>query len=424
MKSSALHIAAIILLGIVAFGIGIGKRDLWAPDEPRFGQVAREMIQRGDPFVLHVNGEPYSDKPPLHIWITVATTLLRGEDGKDISSFATRLPSVLGGLIGLLATYGIALILFRSTRTAFLSTIALATTLMYSWQAGRAQLDMLMAGWAIVAVLAWLLAERAETRPRRIGAWAAFWVAAALGTLSKGPPAVIVPLGAIGFYLMSRRDLSRTWRTAIIWSVAILLLTLIAGLGLMSGTPFLILTGLTVLGLLAEVVVDWLVPLAREQRGRLILTLGWFFVGLLVFRRRRGRLVRALSHERAQGGLRRHAAGPDRRALPRRRQPQQSAVVLPREHPPQPHALDRFRLLGHLDGLPLAALEDGRTPPCLPLVVDSLHRHLLLALAGQARPVSPAVHSGVRAVRRVVFSTSYSARRSCASAPAGVAPRG
>src|SRR5262245_30224017 len=44
-------------------------RDLWAPDEPRYGQVAREMLEQGRWLVPHANGVPYAEKPPLFFWL-------------------------------------------------------------------------------------------------------------------------------------------------------------------------------------------------------------------------------------------------------------------------------------------------------------------------------------------------------------------
>ena len=44
-------------------------RGLWAPDEPRYAQVAREMFERGDFLVMHLCGDLYPDKPPLLFWL-------------------------------------------------------------------------------------------------------------------------------------------------------------------------------------------------------------------------------------------------------------------------------------------------------------------------------------------------------------------
>jgi 4-amino-4-deoxy-L-arabinose transferase-like glycosyltransferase len=57
------------LLCLILYFTNIGGWDLWAPDEPKFGQITREMLQTNDWFVMHVNREPYSDKPPLFFWL-------------------------------------------------------------------------------------------------------------------------------------------------------------------------------------------------------------------------------------------------------------------------------------------------------------------------------------------------------------------
>ena len=48
------------------------SRGLWAPDEPRYAEVAREIHESGDWLVLHLCGEVYPDKPPLLYWLAGA----------------------------------------------------------------------------------------------------------------------------------------------------------------------------------------------------------------------------------------------------------------------------------------------------------------------------------------------------------------
>jgi hypothetical protein len=73
----------LILIGCFAFGFGIGRRDLWAPDEPRFGQVTREMLQRRDPFVLRVNGWAYPALDPVKSGRPFAEELLKRRRSPD-----------------------------------------------------------------------------------------------------------------------------------------------------------------------------------------------------------------------------------------------------------------------------------------------------------------------------------------------------
>ena len=56
----------------------IWLRPLWPVDETRYASVAWEMWLRGDFLVPHINGEPYSHKPPLLFWLIQAGWALFG----------------------------------------------------------------------------------------------------------------------------------------------------------------------------------------------------------------------------------------------------------------------------------------------------------------------------------------------------------
>ncbi|MCP4658726.1 MAG: hypothetical protein GY856_25220, partial [bacterium] len=65
----------VLLLALVLFGWNLWGYDLWAPDEPYFGEGAREMIADGHWLVPHVNGEVTTDKPPLFFWLIALFSL-------------------------------------------------------------------------------------------------------------------------------------------------------------------------------------------------------------------------------------------------------------------------------------------------------------------------------------------------------------
>ena len=68
------------LIGGLLFLPGLGARDLGNPDEPRYAEIAREMLIEPGPEALLVprlNGQIYSEKPPLLFWcIGLGATLL------------------------------------------------------------------------------------------------------------------------------------------------------------------------------------------------------------------------------------------------------------------------------------------------------------------------------------------------------------
>ncbi len=72
-----------LLLGLVVIiGTGLGIRDPWPADEPRFASLARDMAHSGEWLFPRVGGDLYQDKPPLFFWLlTICYTLFGGFKG-------------------------------------------------------------------------------------------------------------------------------------------------------------------------------------------------------------------------------------------------------------------------------------------------------------------------------------------------------
>jgi 4-amino-4-deoxy-L-arabinose transferase-like glycosyltransferase len=188
----------VLLCGTVLFGINVSGYDLWSPDEPRFAQVAREILQTGDWLVMHVNGEPYYEKPPLMFWMIALFSLPFG----DVSEFSARMPSILGALATLLLTFLLAERMYGK-RVAFTSSIILMTMALFWWQARTAQIDMVLTAWITLTVFAfWRHSETRETK------WlVVMYAAMAAAVLAKGPPGIVFPLLlAFAFYWRQREQ--------------------------------------------------------------------------------------------------------------------------------------------------------------------------------------------------------------------------
>ncbi len=56
-------------LGLLLIATGIGLRDPWPADEPRFALIVRDMVATGDWLLPRVGGDVYADKPPLFFWL-------------------------------------------------------------------------------------------------------------------------------------------------------------------------------------------------------------------------------------------------------------------------------------------------------------------------------------------------------------------
>ncbi len=59
----------LVLALALIIGTGLGIRDPWPADEPRFASLARDMVQSGEWLFPRVGGDLYQDKPPLFFWM-------------------------------------------------------------------------------------------------------------------------------------------------------------------------------------------------------------------------------------------------------------------------------------------------------------------------------------------------------------------
>src|SRR5580658_6119617 len=73
---------------------------LFEPDESRYAQIPREMMERGDLVVPVLQGEPYLDKPPLMYWLIIGSYRLFG-----VSEWAARLVPILSLHLTVLLVY-------------------------------------------------------------------------------------------------------------------------------------------------------------------------------------------------------------------------------------------------------------------------------------------------------------------------------
>jgi 4-amino-4-deoxy-L-arabinose transferase-like glycosyltransferase len=63
---------------VLIIGTGLGIRDPWPADEPRFAVVARDMVLSGEWLFPRVGGDLYQDKPPVFFWLLAVCYSLTG----------------------------------------------------------------------------------------------------------------------------------------------------------------------------------------------------------------------------------------------------------------------------------------------------------------------------------------------------------
>jgi 4-amino-4-deoxy-L-arabinose transferase-like glycosyltransferase len=218
---------------ILLFALNLGGRDLWAPDEPRTGLIAREILRTGSWAVLQENGGPYLEKPPLTFWMAAAAALPAGR----VSEFNVRLPASLAGLCGVALLFALGRDLY-GRRTGTLAAIVLATTHAWFMEARWAHPDMPFAVLLLAAAFAFDRAHRGGGDRRWLFA---FHAACGLAVLAKGPLGLLLPWLAAVVFLAAARDWRFLGRTGWAWGVPLALLPSalwLAAWRAAAGTPF------------------------------------------------------------------------------------------------------------------------------------------------------------------------------------------
>jgi 4-amino-4-deoxy-L-arabinose transferase-like glycosyltransferase len=208
--------ALLVLAATLVFFVNLGGARLWDDDEPKNAQCAREMLAAGDWVVPLFNGGLRYDKPVLVYWLMISAYQLFGD-----TEFAARFWSAVAAVATTLATYHIGRILFHP-RVGFWAGWMLATSLMFGVAGRAATPDSLLLLCTTLAMLAFVRAtwgasttlaganQLGDFVPRTRLGMAVVYAAMGLGTLAKGPVAVVLPVLVLVVYLVClRQALSR-----------------------------------------------------------------------------------------------------------------------------------------------------------------------------------------------------------------------
>jgi 4-amino-4-deoxy-L-arabinose transferase-like glycosyltransferase len=192
----AYDVAAILALSLAVCFSHLGSFGLWEPDEARYAEIAREMLQSGNLLVPHLNYVAYIEKPPLLYWMTTLSFWIFG-----VSEFAARLPVALSAIAGILATYFFALRAF-GRRHAILAGVILATTPLYALMAQVLTTDMTLTALVTIATFSLYLHWNEGGR----WCWIAY-VAMGLAVMTKGPVGAALPILSMLAWLALNHEL-------------------------------------------------------------------------------------------------------------------------------------------------------------------------------------------------------------------------
>jgi 4-amino-4-deoxy-L-arabinose transferase-like glycosyltransferase len=180
---------------VIAFYVyGLGKLPLLGPDEPRYAQIAREMLLNRDVITPTLGGHTWFEKPALLYWLIAGSFKVFG-----VSEWSARLGPAICGVLTILAVWCVAREVDRGM--GFWSVIVTASCLGLIVFSRAASFDVVVTMTTTWSLAFFLLHELPMTKRKRL-LLAGFYSFVGLSLLAKGLVGVVIPFGVVGFYYL------------------------------------------------------------------------------------------------------------------------------------------------------------------------------------------------------------------------------
>ncbi len=194
--------------------VGLGAPAITDSDEAFYAEAAREMVESGDWLTPHYNYEPRFQKPVLYYWFTAATVAVTGA-----TEWSARLWAALSG-VGLVFVTAALARRWYDDDTALLAGAVVATSFGYV-ALGRMALPDLPLALSVTATVAACLVAIGERVPSPRLWLVAAAVSAALGFLTKGPLAIVLPAAVLFPIMLIERRASRLRLSDVVVAIAV-----------------------------------------------------------------------------------------------------------------------------------------------------------------------------------------------------------
>ncbi len=196
------------------FFFGLAYFGLLGADEPRYAQVAREMLARHDWITPTLGGVPWLEKPALYYWQTMLAYTVFG-----VSDWAARLPSAVDATMMVVTVY----LFLRRFRPGFHLDGALmaASASGIIGFARAASMDMPLAATFTIAMLAWYAWYESASKRYLV----LFYIFLGLAMLAKGPVAPFFAAVVVVIFAAAKGDYRLVVKTCWLPGIALFLLT-------------------------------------------------------------------------------------------------------------------------------------------------------------------------------------------------------
>jgi 4-amino-4-deoxy-L-arabinose transferase-like glycosyltransferase len=215
--------ALLLLATALCYFYDLGRAPFVGSDEPRYAEVAREMFERGDLVTPTLGGRVWFEKPALVYWSEMA-----GFRAFGVSEWSARLSAAMAGWLAVLIV-GWLCGRVEARAGGELQGLRLACAGVAASSAGlivfsRAiNFDIFLTTTVALSLSCYFVAGLEGDAGKRRLLLAGFYAGAGAALLAKGLVGVVLPVGVVGLYRLSRRELPPEWKSAL-WGLPLMLL--------------------------------------------------------------------------------------------------------------------------------------------------------------------------------------------------------
>ncbi|ABV35533.1 undecaprenylphosphate-alpha-4-amino-4-deoxy-L-arabinosearabinosyltra nsferase [Shewanella sediminis HAW-EB3] len=221
MDKSKINLAVIVpLFFIMLYLLPLGLRDLWSPDELRYAEIAREMVDSGNWIVPTFNDIRYFEKPVMGHWMNAISQVLFGEN--NFSVRAASAFSTLGAAFCLFLLVG----RFANRKQAWVTVSVFLSLFLVSNLGTYSVLDGMLNLWLTAAFTAFFYAADSPTTSQRCRFYGLAGLFCACALLTKGFLALALPVIVVVPFMIWQRQLVDILR----WGWWVMLVALIVTL--------------------------------------------------------------------------------------------------------------------------------------------------------------------------------------------------
>ncbi|UDG79938.1 lipid IV(A) 4-amino-4-deoxy-L-arabinosyltransferase [Candidatus Steffania adelgidicola] len=200
MKSTKSILGLLIIIALY-YLLPLAFRNLWQPDETRYAEISREMLESGDWIVPHFLGLRYFEKPAIGYWINNLSQLLFGH-----TNFSVRFGSAFSISVTTLIVYWLALRFWQEQYLALTAAMIFSSFLLVYSIGTYSVLDPMLTLWLATTMCScWQAIHAPHGWGKKIG-YLIVGVTCGLGFMTKGFLALVLPILSVLPWVIVRKS--------------------------------------------------------------------------------------------------------------------------------------------------------------------------------------------------------------------------